>query len=143
MDLQGLLPILLSWAVHISGYPMPEQPPELEFKRHSFFVEQVCGGRECAAMGWYNDKGIVYIDNALRDADGALATSVLVHELTHHLQHLSGKFADSSCQDSLLREREARRVQFIYVSRTHQSLDAVRPALITCDRNSYSASGAD
>jgi len=49
MHLQAIVPILLSWAVHLSGYPMPEQAPAIEFRPHSLFVRNVCGAKRLAA----------------------------------------------------------------------------------------------
>jgi len=92
MDLEFLLPVLLSWASHLSGYPMPDAPPSVEFRPHSFFVDNVCGGRECNAVGWYNDQDVVYIDEKYANEESSFASSLLVHELTHFLQHRSGKF---------------------------------------------------
>ena len=52
---KDLLATLLSWAATLSGYPPPGDLPELSFQPHSFFVDEVCNGRECRAVGWYND----------------------------------------------------------------------------------------
>jgi hypothetical protein len=47
-----LLAVLLSWAVTLSGYPAPSQPPEVVKVPHAFFVE--CLWRqECKVYGWY------------------------------------------------------------------------------------------
>ena len=101
MNIQTVLPVLLSWASHLSGYPVPDQPPTVRFEPHGFFVEHVCSGRECNAVGWYNDRRVIYIDEKYRDDDDGFASSLLVHELTHYLQHQSGKFDSHSCDDSL------------------------------------------
>jgi hypothetical protein len=103
------LDALMSWAVKLSGYPREPVPP-LEYRPHSFFVEHACGGRECAVIGWYNDGGTVYIDERQRDN-----RALIVHEFVHVLQHVSGHYDSSSCQDSIDREREAYRVQSQYM----------------------------
>ncbi len=133
MDITGLLPILLSWAVNLSGYPVPSEPPTLSFKPHRFFVERVCGGRECNAVGWYNDRGIVYIDEKYRRDESMFASSLVVHELVHYLQHLSGGFDSHSCFDSVAREREAYYVQNEYIVRAHASFELIRPSPIHCN----------
>lgn len=133
MDLPVLLPILLSWAVRLSGYPMPEQPPVVEFKPHGFFVEEVCGGKECPAVGWYNDQGIVYIDQKYENDDSTFPSSLLVHEFTHYLQHMSGGFDSLSCEDSMNREREAYRVQNDYIVEGQGSFQMIRPGPTACN----------
>jgi hypothetical protein len=136
MDLQSLLPILLSWAVYFSDYPMPPAAPEVRFEPHAFFVQHVCAGKECNAVGWYNDDLVIYIDESYRNADGSFATSLIVHELTHYLQHLSGRFDSHSCADSLRREREAYGVQNNYLVTAQGSFDIIHPAPTAC---SYAA----
>ena len=71
---------------------------------HEFFVEAVCGGKECNVIGWYDGHGIIYIDEK---ASGRLYDEMIVHEMVHYLQDLSGNYQDKSCKDSLIREREA------------------------------------
>lgn len=139
MELQTLLPILLSWAARLSGYPMPEELPEIQYQPHSFFVEQVCGGKECTAVGWYNDENIVYIDSKYQGRDSGFAPSLIVHELTHYLQHQSGSFNSLSCTDSVTREREAYRVQNEYIMVAQASMDLIKPAPTSCK---YAASAA-
>lgn len=43
---------------------------------------------------------------------GNLTKSILVHELTHHVQEMTGRYGTTlTCETSVLREREAREVQ--------------------------------
>jgi len=133
MNIQAILPVLLSWASHLSGYPVPDQVPAVRFEPHAFFVEHVCGGNECNAVGWYNDQRIIYIDEKYQDDDSGFATSLLVHELTHYLQHQSGKFDSHSCEDSLAREREAYYVQNNYILEAQASFALIRPAPTSCN----------
>lgn len=106
-----LLEILLSWAILFSPYG--EAPiPVLETKPHSFFVEQACGGKECNVLGWYNDTGVVYLDENISED---LHDELLLHELVHYLQDVNGDFDSNSCEDSLYREREAYLVQSRYM----------------------------
>lgn len=106
-----LVSALLSWAVTLSSYPNPEMPPRVEFKAHRFFVEKACKNKECKAFGWYNDEGVVYLDERIRDPQSTEASSIWVHEFVHYLQHRSGKFNSTSCPDQMTREREAYAVQ--------------------------------
>jgi hypothetical protein len=123
--------VLLSWAVTLSGYPEPSEPPGLAYKPHRFFVQQACGGDDCEAVGWYNDQGVVYLDDRLRGEDSVFIRSLIVHEFVHYLQHLSGKYDSHSCADQIEREREAYAIQRIYVAEAHgePQFQLMRPPL--------------
>ena len=127
VDMPTLLPILLSWAVTLSGYDAPTEMPQVQYEPHDFFVQHVCGGKECNAVGWYNDQDIIYIDKKYAEGEDSFATSLVVHELTHYLQHHSGHFDSQSCPDSIKREREAYRVQNDYLLMAQSSIDLIRP----------------
>src|SRR5690606_30213142 len=108
MDHTHMIAVLLSWTVSLSQYPHPGTPPVVEYRPHSFFVEHACLGNEkCRAAGWYNNDGIVYIDERIKDQDDAITRSVYVHEFAHYLQDLSGKYDNHNCEDHQKREREA------------------------------------
>jgi hypothetical protein len=96
-------------------------------------VANVCGGRECNAVGWYNDERIVYIDDRLRDKDTMFARSLMVHEFVHYLQHLSGQFDSTSCEDSVKRERQAYAIQREYVQ-AHGDVAFIRMQQRRCSR---------
>jgi hypothetical protein len=119
MNMTAIFSALLSWAVLLSGYAEPDRPPEVAYKPHRFFVEQACGGHDCEAVGWYDDKGIVYLDARIRGDDSVFVRSLIVHEFVHYLQDLSGKYDSHSCTDQIEREREAYAIQRIYVAEAH------------------------
>lgn len=119
------LAILLGWAVHLSKYPQPEELPHIEYRTQEFFIEHACGGRDCKAVGWYDDKGVVYLDQRVQTQDNVFTRSLIVHELVHYLQDLSGEFSDS-CEDQIRREREAYAIQRIYVAEAHGSVAFIR-----------------
>jgi len=135
MELIEIFAILMSWASHLSGYPMPHELPEVRFEKHTFFVENVCGGKECNVAGWYNDADVVYIDERYRNLESGFATSLVVHEFTHYLQHKSGGFKSLSCEDSISREREAYYVQNRYTIEALARIDIILPSHITCNYN--------
>ncbi|KKK90228.1 hypothetical protein LCGC14_2725190 [marine sediment metagenome] len=112
-----LVVILFSWACHLSGY-VSDDIPEIQFKPHAFFVEHVCGGRECSVEGWYNDKGIIYIDEQHKDMN-SFAPSLVVHEMVHYLQPKD--------MDSCERERQAYSVQNLYIMEALASINVVMP----------------
>ena len=127
-----IIPALLNWAVLLSNYPSPDSAPQVEFKPHRFFVENVCAGRPCNVLGWYNDQGVVYIDERIKEAETAYERSIWVHELVHYLQHINGNFDTENCKDRMAREREAYIVQREYVIRAHGKAAFFRPQLRGC-----------
>lgn len=111
---------------------MPAELPELRFEQHEFFVENVCGGKECDVVGWYNDADIVYIDQKYRNVEDGFASGLVVHELTHYLQHMSEIYNSKSCEDSVQREREAYAVQNRYSIEILGNLGLVLSGHTTC-----------
>ena len=93
MDLQVLLPILMSWAVYLSDYPMPAEMPQVKFEPHRFFVDKVCAGKECNAVGWYNDERVIYIDEKYRNSDASFATNFTHRELAGLRRTFERRFA--------------------------------------------------
>ena len=137
MDSAHMIAVLLSWTVHLSSYPHPEKPPVVEYRPHSFFVEHACLGNEkCRAAGWYNNDGIVYIDERVKDQDDAITRSLYVHEFTHYLQDLSGKFDNNTCADHQKREREAYSIQRQYLNKIAGRLVAIYMNYSPCPANS-------
>ena len=133
MEKTELLVILLSWASHLSSYSYPEYPPEYQFKPHTFFIEHACrDNNKCNAGAWYNDNGVVYIDERLQDWEDPMIRSVIVHELVHYLQDLSGKFTENNCAEQLKREREAYAIQRIYINRIAGRFAATYPVYAPC-----------
>jgi hypothetical protein len=88
--MEDLIAVLLSWAVHLSGFPAPPTAPRLVAQPHAFFVERACGGSPCQVWGWYAGGDEIYVDARLNPATDLLAASVVVHELTHYLQAQAG-----------------------------------------------------
>lgn len=131
MHIKELLEILLSWVVFISPSYEKMDVPEHEYKPHSFFVEKVCGGKECNVLGWYNDQGIVYLD---QDINERIHDELLLHEIVHYLQHKQGNFDTHSCEDSVKREFEAYRIQAQY-SVAMGNLPLRMNTLISCKKH--------
>ena len=117
----GEMLVLLSWAVFLSGYPAPSVLPIIQYESHEYFVENVCGGRECRVIGFYADAGIIYIDELHKDD-----TSLVVHELTHFLQDKD--------MEPCAREREAYHVQQQYIIQVLASVRVIVPKACVGDR---------
>ena len=110
-----LLLVLLSWAAHFSGYDMQEVP-EVRYVSHEYLVTHACYGKECRVTGWYNDQDTVYIiDKYKGRLNEPLPSSLLVHEFVHYLQDMSGYWRKMTCEERVLREREAYYVQTEYI----------------------------
>lgn len=124
--------VLLGWAVHLSSYSMPDIPPQVEYRPHSFFVEHVCQSERCRTLGWYNNEGIVYLDDRLRDRDDNFTRSLLVHEFIHYLQDKSGRYNNTNCADHVRREREAYAIQREYMARAYGRVAFIRMVLPPC-----------
>jgi hypothetical protein len=77
---------LLSWAVTLSGFPAPAEPPEVVTVPHAFFVEHACNQRECKVLGWYAGGRNIYVDETLDPETSLFASSIVVHEMVHYLQ---------------------------------------------------------
>jgi hypothetical protein len=106
-----LCTVLLSWAVTLSGYPHPGECPEVQVEDRKFFVQNVCSGGPCRAVGWYPSEGhTVYVHERLDLDTNLVHKSILLHELVHYLQWLNGKPLET-CEDFARAEREAYNVQ--------------------------------
>lgn len=66
----------------------------------------------CHVLGLYDDKDVIYLLDTL---SGPMRDHVLFHEMVHWLQHHSGKYSLSSCNDTVMREREAYMMQNAYI----------------------------
>lgn len=112
-----LIAALLSWAVLLTGDPRPAIPPSIEMVPHAFLEEVACGA-PCPILGLYTYGNVLYLDDSLDPAADVWARSVLVHELVHYVQEMTGKYAGMDrCVAAVLREREAYFVQNQYLVR--------------------------
>lgn len=126
--MSDLFAALLSWAITLSGYPAPHEPPVVVPKPHAFFVEQACHGQPCKVLGWYAGGRNIYIDKELDPENNLFASSIVVHEMVHYLQGVARGDGDAlkegaafrvtpSCEQSIRWEREAYGVQREFILR--------------------------
>jgi len=132
METAQLLKILLSWAVTLSSYPAPEQLPTVGYRSESYFHEHACGGRPCSILAWYDNNGAINLDDRLQHQTDVVTRSMLVHEMVHYLQDLSGRYDNSSCEDHARREREANAIQREYGIRAGGSVLFIRMVIPPC-----------
>jgi hypothetical protein len=107
-----LILILLSSIKLLSGYPIPEQLPIVHLVPHAVLEEKACH-KPCQILGWFSlETNEIYLDDTLDLKGSVLARSVLLHELVHYVQQVSGKFdGKSDCESWTLREKEAYAIQ--------------------------------
>lgn len=116
MDHQ-LLSVLMSWAVTLTGYPVPAQMPEVQEVTPAFLSQAACKGRTCKVIGWFPPGQRIYLDERLDPQNNLFASSVVVHEMVHYLQQQSRYGNGYSCEDALQMEREAYQAQREYLLR--------------------------
>lgn len=106
--------LVLALLVAISGYTgyaVPGDLPRITTMSHDHLARQVCG-RPCRVFGFTLPTGEIIIDETLAVGSDPVATSILVHELTHFLQVRSvARPQPISCEVWSDREREAFEVQ--------------------------------
>ena len=124
-----LIAHLLSWAVFYTDYPMPDQLPVIDYVTHEYIVNtSLCNGIDtvrdpCTARAFYDDgnTGHLVIDEKFKDNVDGYSKSIIVHEMVHYLQDLTGDWKDIAdwdepirCQERSFRQREAYMVQDKY-----------------------------
>ena len=129
-----LILYLLSWAVFYTGYPMPDEPPTIIYVPHSYFVIKMCNNYEsaaepCRVRAMYSDydTGILWLDRAYNvENPTAGIKSIVVHEMVHYLQDLSGDYKGMDnwpqgrqCVARVRRQIEAYIVQDKYMLDVH------------------------
>ena len=120
-----LIAWLLSWAVFYTGYSMPDELPVVEFVPHSYFVKRTCFGIDtqkdpCNTRAMYDDNidGVIFLDEKFENNIGGYVKTIIVHEMVHYLQDLTGDWEGIEdwqevirCQERAYRQREAYMVQ--------------------------------
>ena len=114
--LSSLVAELLA-AIHLlSGYAPPTVPPVVHVVPQSAIQEQFCR-RPCRLRAAYDATLGVFIDENLDIAKNTFDRSILLHELVHHVQAVSGRFdmGSSDCMRRNSAEQEAYFIQNRYL----------------------------
>src|SRR5262249_60353737 len=95
--------VFLAGGGALAGLAAPGPKPSVQIVSPSFLQAAACNGRpHCKVMGWFPPGEAIYLDERLDFEHDLLASSVVVHEMVHYLQHQSGKYrAPYSCEDFL------------------------------------------
>lgn len=96
----------------LAGYPVPEQLPEIHLIPQFVIAELVCKS-PCRVQAFYHPDFGVLVDEKLNFAHDVYAQSILLHELVHHDQQISGRFETlpTECHRRSAAESEAYEVQ--------------------------------
>jgi hypothetical protein len=96
----------------LSGYSVPEQMPDVHVVPQAFIAELVCKG-PCRIQAFYHPDFGVFVDEKLKLDSDAYAQSILLHELVHHAQQVSGRFETlpTECHRRSAAETEAYEIQ--------------------------------
>lgn len=143
-ELSSMVTELLVTIHLLSGYPVPERNPQVSFVPLATMQQMICK-RPCAVKAFYKPEQGVFIDEQIDVKDDVYSRSVLLHELVHHLQHVSGKFEafDTPCHRWQAKEVEAYEIQHKYLKKMHvtRSFISLDTVPITCpeDRNTGTA----
>ena len=124
---------LLTWAVFYTGYTMPAELPVIEYVPHSHFVNTICyhvdtAEDPCTVRAMYDDNqdGLIFLNEKYVNEMTPYVKSIIVHEMVHYLQDMSGEWKDIEkwdqsirCQEREYRQREAYMVQDKYSADVH------------------------
>ena len=125
MDSVALTALLaeLFVAIHdIGGYPVPDTYPVVHQIPAAELQQQFCKG-PCGVKAFYAPNEGVFIDDSLDIEHDVHARSILLHELVHHVQAVSGRFdaMRNACMRSNRAEAEAYRIQNLYLVSIHST----------------------
>lgn len=120
MDLSSLVTELFAAIHFLAGYAPPTVPPEIHRVSHSYIEAEFCRG-PCQIKAYYDPTTGVYLDDRLDVRNDPLARSILLHELVHHVQAVSGRFdlMSDACTRNNRAEAEAYLIQNQYLMSIH------------------------
>lgn len=115
-SLSSLVAELFAAIQLLSGYAPPTVPPEVHRVPLTAIQAQFCL-RPCPVRAVYDATRGVFIDENLDVANNTFDRSILLHELVHHAQAVSGRFdmVSSDCMRRNWAEKEAYFIQNRYL----------------------------
>ena len=113
-----LMPALVAALDQISKYQRLVALPEIIRVPHARIEEIVCRAK-CAALAVYRPGEGIYLDDSLKPETRLFDRSILLHELVHYVQDMSGAHGDMKpCMRWYQREQEAYAIQKIFLGMT-------------------------
>src|SRR5690348_16221846 len=99
----------------ISRHRPPKQPPVIHRVSHAELEAYVCE-TNCAIKAWYKPGEGIFLDDTLLPETNVFDRSILLHEMVHYFQDMSGYYRDANpCDRWLQRELDAYEVQNRYL----------------------------
>lgn len=99
----------------LARYRVPKDPPEIYRIPHAELENYVCG-THCAIRAWYKPGDGIFLDDSLQPETNLFHRSILLHELVHYFQDMSGEYANmDACERWFHRELDAYTVQNRYL----------------------------
>jgi hypothetical protein len=101
----------------ISGYPAPAEPPRIHVVPQPQLAQMFCG-KPCKVRAIYLRDDGVYLDDSLDVVNSTFDRSILLHELVHHVQAVSGGYGGNApdCERWNKAEIEAYSLQNKYLT---------------------------
>ena len=110
-----LMPALVSALDQLSKYHRPVALPEVIRVSHERIEAMVCKAK-CGALATYQPGAGIYLDERLQPETDLFDRSILLHELVHYVQDMSGEHGDvRPCMRWYQREQEAYAIQKIFL----------------------------
>jgi len=99
----------------LSRYHVAKDPPHIYRVPHAELENYVCG-THCSIQAWYKPGDGIFLDERLKPETNLFHRSILLHEMVHYFQDMSGEYANMSpCDRWFHRELDAYTVQNRYL----------------------------
>jgi hypothetical protein len=99
----------------LARYHVPKEPPRIYRIPHAELENYVCG-THCAIRAWYKPGDGIFLDESLKPETNLFHRSILLHEMVHYFQDMSGEYANmGACDRWFHRELDAYTVQNRYL----------------------------
>ena len=104
----------------LSHHRAPKAAPVIHRLSHADMENYVCE-TNCAIKAWYKPGEGIFLDSSLQPETNTFDRSILLHELVHYFQDMSGYYRDATpCDRWLQRELDAYDVQNRYLGAMDQ-----------------------
>jgi hypothetical protein len=99
----------------LSNHKTPKEPPHVFRVPHAELEAIVCGAN-CAIKAWYRPGEGIFLDESLKPETNMFDRSILLHEMVHYFQDMSGYYGRvEGCDRWFHRELNAYEIQNRYL----------------------------
>jgi hypothetical protein len=139
-----LIAALLLVAASYTNMTVPaDKTPTIEMVTRAELTAAMChDGQPCGIRAMYTPGGKIYLGNDLKPGEDIYDTSILLHELTHWLQHTNGRNpsraeheaagTEPTCRHYVLLEQEAYAAQNRFLVTNGGGMRRVLPPRFIC-----------